>query len=115
MASGTWPALLSLDRKAYRPKDDAVVPSKDDRPTPEQRRRVLRVLQFVGVTDILLGAALAFLGPGLIGGEPAVDVLLRGGGAILAVSGVAVIGYGRYRLARDRNDENSRQVSRMRD
>lgn len=67
------------------------------------------VFQGVGAFDILLGAALAFLGPGFIGGEPTIDTFLQIGGAILAVSGVGIIAWARARtrLAQSNNDAGS--------
>ena len=68
------------------------------------------VFQVVGLFDILLGAALAFLGPGFIGGEPLVDTFLQIGGAILAVSGIGIIVWARARTRISQGEPNSGSV-----
>ena len=55
------------------------------------------VFQAVGAFDILLGATLASVGPGFIGGEPTVDLFLQIGGAFLAVTGIGIITWARAR------------------
>ena len=66
------------------------------------------VFQAVGLFDILLGAALAFLGPRFIGGAPVIDTFLQIGGAILAVSGIGIIAWARARtrIARGASDSD---------
>jgi len=65
------------------------------------------VFQAVGAFDILLGAALAFLGPGFIGGEATVDTFLQIGGAILAVSGIGIIAWARARTRLSQSEPDS--------
>ena len=65
------------------------------------------VFQGVGAFDILLGAALALLGPGYVGGEPVVDLCLRIGGAILGVSGVGIIAWARARARHSQDEPDS--------
>lgn len=55
------------------------------------------VFQGVGAFDILLGAALAFVGPSFIGGDPTIDTFLQIGGAFLAVTGIGIIAWARAR------------------
>ena len=69
--------------------------------TAEQRRQQSLIFQFVGVTDILLGAAVALFGPGLVGGEPLVDAVLLAVGLMLAAGGVGFIWFARRRGGAD--------------
>ena len=71
------------------------------RATPEQRRQLSLVFQFVGVTDILLGAAVALFGPGFIGGDPLIDRVLLAVGLLLAAGGVGFIWFARRRYGAD--------------
>lgn len=75
--------------------------------TPEQRKQVLLVFQFVGLTDILLGAAIAIFGPGFIGGEPLVDSVLLIAGLVLAAGGVGFIWFARRRYSAPRDGAGS--------
>lgn len=71
------------------------------------------VFQSVGAFDILLGAALAFIGPGFIGGEPTVDLFLQIGGAILAVSGFGIIAWARARTRLAQGEEEGGSVFKV--
>ena len=71
------------------------------------------VFQAVGAFDILLGAALAFLGPGFIGGEPVVDTFLQIGGAILAASGIGIIWWARARTRIAQGEEDAGSVFKV--
>ena len=71
------------------------------------------VFQGVGAFDILLGAALAFLGPGFIGGEPVVDSFLKIGGAVLAVTGIGIIAWARARTRLSQDEPESDSVFKV--
>lgn len=58
------------------------------------------VLQIAGAADVVLGVAVAALGPGLVGGGDAtVEAVLIGAGAFLAAGGAAMWAWGRFRLS----------------
>lgn len=67
------------------------------------------IFQSVGAFDILLGAVLAFVGPGFMGGEPTVDLFLQIAGAFLAVTGIGIIAWARARnrVAQDGPNQGS--------
>ena len=81
-------------------------------PTAEHRRLLRLLLQVLGVTDIALGAALAVLGPGIVGGDPVVDTVLMVGGGILALGGLAMIWFARRRFGVKGDGEGSGLVVR---
>ena len=63
-----------------------------------QRRRLGLVLQIVGLGEVALGAAIAILGPGFIGGGDAtVDTVLMIAGAVIALGGLGLWWWGRSR------------------
>jgi hypothetical protein len=63
-----------------------------------QRRRLGLVFQIVGLGDVALGAAIAILGPGFVGGGDAtVDTVLMIAGAVIALGGLGLWWWGRTR------------------
>ena len=86
-----------------------------DRADPRELSPELQaiVFQSVGAFDILLGAVLAFFGPGIIGGEPTVDLFLQIAGAFLAVTGVGIIAWARARTRLARGDEDAGSVFKV--
>ena len=61
-----------------------------------QRRQLGLVLQSVGLFDLALGAAIAILGPGFIGGGDAtIDLVLWIAGAVIALGGLGLWWWGR--------------------
>ena len=81
-----------------------------DRPAAERREALRLILQFAGATDVVFGAGFALLGPGFLGGDPAVDrvIALCGGG--LALAGVAMIAFARWRFAAGLDDDRTESV-----
>ena len=83
--------------------------------TPQQRKLLALLLQIFGLSDIALGAAVAFLGPGFLGGDPTLDTVLMIVGGVLALFGAGMWWWGRVRLAAHRPGERaSKAVKRMR-
>lgn len=74
------------------------------------RRHLSLLLQFAGLTDVALGAAIAAFGPGLVGGgDGTVEAVLMAVGGCLAAIGAGLWAWGRFRLnARDMGPEAAR-------
>ena len=68
--------------------------------TPEQRRRASILIQTLGILDIVAGAACAALGPIAVGGDPATNAIWIIMGGVLALGGIAIWWFGRFRLGR---------------
>jgi hypothetical protein len=85
-----------------------------DEPTTEQRKLLGLVFQVLGVTDIALGAAIAALSPGFIGGDPVVDTVIKVGGGVLALGGFAMIWFARRRFGAEDDGEGAGLVVRTR-
>lgn len=69
-----------------------------DEATADHRKLLGLVFQFVAPTNIALGAAIAALGPGFVGGDPPVDTVICIGGGVLALGGLAMIWFARRRF-----------------
>ena len=78
--------------------------------TPEQRKQLLLVFQFVGLTDILLGAAFFFLGPSLFAIEP---LILWICGGFLILSGIGFMWFGRHRYGAPRGGDRAGSVFKV--
>ncbi len=63
----------------------------------QQRRQVSIVLQVAGLFDVFLGVAFAVFAPAFFGGDATIDLVLRGVGGAMALSGVAMWWWGRSR------------------
>lgn len=86
---------------------------KTGEPTAEQRKLLLLLFQLVGATDIALGAGVAILGPGFVGGDPFIDRVLMIAGVFLAVGGIAMIWFGRHRYGAHQAEERSSPVFKV--
>ena len=84
-----------------------------DQPTLERRAALRLVIQFAGATDIVLGAAIALFGPGLVGGDPVVDKVIVICGAGLAAGGGAMIWFARRRFAEPREKAGAESVFKV--
>ncbi len=86
------------DPMAARANGETMENRSIDEPAAEHRRLLRLLFQVLGVTDIALGAALALLGPGLVGGDRVVHSVLMVGGGVLALGGLAMIWFARRRF-----------------
>lgn len=64
------------------------------------------VFQVVGITDIILAAVIAFIGPSVVGGEPVIDMVLWIAGAVFFLSGIGIWWWGRRLFGQDAMDES---------
>lgn len=90
-----------------------MVDPNSDGPTAERRAALRLVFQFAGATDIVLGAAIALLGPGFVGGEPLVDKVIVLCGAGPALGGLAMIWFARRRFAEPRAEAGRDSVFKV--
>ena len=72
-----------------------------EKPTPEQCRRLRLLCYFSGVSDIVIGAAIAFLAPEYLGNDPTESHII---GALVALLSLPTFWVG-YRYIRARKDE----------
>ncbi len=80
--------------------------------TDRQRRLRALVFQIIGLGDVVLGAALAVLGPRLVGGDAELDLILQILGAVLALTGFGIWWWGRFRQGAPGSMERSGLVMR---
>jgi len=81
----------------------------DEDPADIRRRMFPLILQVVGASDIVMGAAIALLFPGLVG-DHSLDGMLMLIGAVFALMGVGFIWWGRARQAALRTNERTPTV-----
>jgi hypothetical protein len=81
-----------------------------DGPPPEQRKRISILLQALGILDIATGVACAVLGPIVLGGDPATDTVWMVAGGALALGGIVIWWFGRFRVGRRADGDHASSV-----
>ena len=85
---------------------------KSTEQSPAQRRQIRLVFYSLGVADVVLGAALAFLGPKYLGLDPTTAHIV---GGLVAVLSLVSFWIGYYFSREPNGETSSGQVTRMRD
>jgi hypothetical protein len=73
----------------------------------QQRKRISLLLQVMGIFDIVLGAALAVFGPMIIAGDATSDSIWMIMGGALALGGIAIWWFGRFRFGAKPSDQGT--------
>lgn len=87
--------------------------SQDDIAARQLRLRGI-VFQTAGLFDVALGIGLALFLPDFIGRDPATDLVIWIGGAVIAVFGAGLWWFGRYRLGGGSDPRSGPTVQRIR-
>lgn len=86
--------------------------ARTEKPTPEQRRRFRLFLYLSGLSDIVIGVAIAVLAPEYLAEDAE---FYRIAGIILALFSLPMFALGYYHGRDPKDEKGSSQVFRMRD